>query len=286
VGAPLSGSLPSTWNSRWPRGRWTALGRAPCSYSSGSRTSRKVTPPPSSNACASACSTSRMDAFASLRRSRGVAKLYLRVAPSRPYGLLRRVKHYQRGQHSPGPTRALGPDHGPLRTRWETPSMELGEAVRRRAMVRSFSAEPVERGAVAAILEAALRAPTAGNTGGTAWVALVGPEETEAYWSATTDEAWRSSNPARAAGLHRAPALVLAYAPPAAYVARYGEADKAGSGLGAGADAWPVPYWHGDAAFGVMTVLLAAVDHGLGACVLGNFRGGEVLAAALGVLPS
>src|ERR1700733_8678388 len=80
VGAPLSGSLPSTWNSRWPRGRWTALGRAPCSYSSGSRTSRKVTPPPSSRACASAWSTSRMDAFASLRRSRGVATLYLRVA--------------------------------------------------------------------------------------------------------------------------------------------------------------------------------------------------------------
>ena len=49
-GAALSGSLPSTWNSRWPRGRWTASGMAPCSYSSGSRTSRKVTPPPSSRA--------------------------------------------------------------------------------------------------------------------------------------------------------------------------------------------------------------------------------------------
>jgi nitroreductase len=30
-----------------------------------------------------------------------------------------------------------------------------------------------------------------------------------------------------------------------------------------------------------MTVLLAAVDAGLGACVLGNFRGEDALAAAL-----
>ncbi len=161
--------------------------------------------------------------------------------------------------------------------------MELGEAIRRRAMVRSFSAEPVERAAVAHILDAALRAPTAGNTGGTAWIALIGREETEAYWSATTDEAWRGRNPARWAGLRRAPVLLLAYASPEAYVARYDETDKAGSGLGAGADAWPVPYWYGDAAFGVMTVLLAVVDAGLGACMLGAFRGEVALADALGV---
>ena len=32
-----------------------------------------------------------------------------------------------------------------------------------------------------------------------------------------------------------------------------------------------------------MTVLLAAVDAGLGACILGNFRGEAALARALGV---
>jgi nitroreductase len=32
-----------------------------------------------------------------------------------------------------------------------------------------------------------------------------------------------------------------------------------------------------------MTVLLAAVDAGLGACILGTFRGEEALARALGV---
>ena len=44
-----------------------------------------------------------------------------------------------------------------------------------------------------------------------------------------------------------------------------------------------MPYWFGDAAFGVMTVLLGAVDAGLGACILGSFRGEEELAEALGV---
>jgi nitroreductase len=163
--------------------------------------------------------------------------------------------------------------------------MELHEALRRRAMVRSFSAEPVGRDTVGRILDAALRAPTAGNTGGTAWVALMGPTETGIYWSATTDEPWLTRNAERAAGLGRAPVVLLAYSFPDAYVARYGEPDKAVSGLGTGPDAWPVPYWHGDAAFGVMTVLLAAVDAGLGACVLGAFRGEAALAAALGVPP-
>ncbi len=66
-------------------------------------------------------------------------------------------------------------------------------------------------------------------------------------------------------------------------MARYGEPDKSGSGLGDGPERWPVPYWIGDAAFGVMAVLLEAVDAGLGACILGAFRGEAELAARLGV---
>jgi nitroreductase len=75
----------------------------------------------------------------------------------------------------------------------------------------------------------------------------------------------------------------LAYTSPEVYVARYAETDKSSSGLGSGAEAWPVPYWYGDAAFGVMAVLLAAVDAGLGSCVLGAFRGEDELAGRLGV---
>jgi nitroreductase len=161
--------------------------------------------------------------------------------------------------------------------------MEFLEAVRRRAMVRSFSAEPIEPDAVNRILQAALRAPTAGNTGGTAWVVLEGPEQTAIYFDATTDAVWRARHQEWSDNLERAPVVLLAYTSPDAYVARYAEEDKAAAGLGDGEGAWPIPYWIGDAAFGVMTVLLGAVDAGLGACVLGTFRGEAVLAAHLGV---
>jgi nitroreductase len=161
--------------------------------------------------------------------------------------------------------------------------VELHQALLTRRMCRSFSDEPVPPAVVDRILRAALRSPTAGNTAGTAWVVLEGSEQTSAYWAATTDEAWRSANPAWADGLVRAPVVLLSYASPAAYLARYSEADKAGSGLGSAEADWPVPYWLGDAAFGVMAVLLGAVDAGLGACVLGNFRGEERLASLLGL---
>ena len=150
-------------------------------------------------------------------------------------------------------------------------------------MCRNFSSEPVDPALVERILEAALRSPTAGNTAGTAWVVLSGSDETSAYWEATTDARWRAANPEWAGGLRRAPVVLLSYASPGAYVARYAEPDKSRSGLGSSEAAWPVPYWFGDAAFGVLAVLLCAVDAGLGACVLGNFRGEAALASSLGV---
>ena len=160
--------------------------------------------------------------------------------------------------------------------------VELHEAIRRRAMVRSFSPEPLDPVVVERILLDALRSPTAGNTGGTAWVVLEGSEQTALYFDATTDEAWRSAS-SRWAGLRRAPVILLAYSSADLYLARYGEPDKADSGLGEGAERWPVPYWTGDAAFGVMAVLLGAVDAGLGACLLGTFRGEDELGRRLGV---
>jgi nitroreductase len=149
-------------------------------------------------------------------------------------------------------------------------------------MVRSFSSNPLEPEVLERILLDALRSPTAGNARGTAWVVLQGAAETSVYFDATVDEEWRKSS-ARWDGLRRAPVILLAYASADAYVARYAESDKASSGLGDGAQHWPVPYWVGDAAFGVMAVLLGAVDAGLGACILGSFRGESELAAQLGV---
>jgi nitroreductase len=153
--------------------------------------------------------------------------------------------------------------------------MDVHDAVHARRMVRSFSPRPVPRDILDQLLADALRAPSAGNTRGTALVVLEGSDETWRYWSAATTEQWRTSS-RRWPGLSRAPVVVLSLASSAAYVERYAEPDKRRSsedlGLGRSDRSWPVPYWFADAAFGVMTLLLSATSLGLGACFLGNFR--------------
>jgi len=157
----------------------------------------------------------------------------------------------------------------------------------RRHMTRSFSERPIDQGVRDRVLRASLRAPTAGNTRGVAWVVLEGPVETSAYWTETTTDTWRRTS-RRYEGLTRAPIVALSLANPEAYVERYGETDKAASGLGppplgGGAPAWPVPYWFGDAAFATLALLLGATEAGLGSCFLGNFRGERDLLASLSV---
>ena len=63
--------------------------------------------------------------------------------------------------------------------------------------------------------------------------------------------------------------LVIPLADEGAYRRRYGEPDKAHTGLADGP--WPVPYWHIDAAMATMNLLLAVVDADLGALFFGIF---------------
>jgi nitroreductase len=158
--------------------------------------------------------------------------------------------------------------------------MELTEAIRRRRMTRNFSDRPLPEGLVDGMLADALRAPSAGNTQGSDFIVLDGPAQTDQYWQATTDEAWRRDS-RRYEGLRRAPIVVLAYGDPERYVSRYREPDKAGPD---GADVtWVVPFWFVDVAFATMTLLLRAADAAIGAAFLGNFRGEENLRSVLGV---
>jgi nitroreductase len=154
-------------------------------------------------------------------------------------------------------------------------------------MVRSFASAPIASELVDRLLGDAVRAPTAGNARGVAWLVLEGAQTAD-YWQLTTTPAWRATS-RRWPGLAPAPVVALCLTSPAVYVQRYSEPDKASSGLGAppsggtGTAAWPVPYWFGDAAFATMTLLLGAVDVGLGACFLGNFRGETDLLHRFGV---
>ena len=73
--------------------------------------------------------------------------------------------------------------------------MEFSEVLARRHMTRSFSEQPVDGAVLDRLLAGSLGGPTAGNTKGVAWVVLVGPGETAAYWVHATTEEWRRASP-------------------------------------------------------------------------------------------
>jgi len=147
-------------------------------------------------------------------------------------------------------------------------------------MVRSFEDRPLPAGVLDALLQSAVRAPSAGFTQGWAFVALEGHDQTAPFWDHTLPEEDRAGF--AWPGLLNAPALVIPLAHKDAYLARYAEADKADTALAVEAE-WSVPYWDVDCAFATMLMLLTAVDSGLGALFFAIARGREELLADLGV---
>ena len=157
---------------------------------------------------------------------------------------------------------------------------EFAEVVRSRRMTRAFDGRPVEPEVLAGLVDLASRAPSAGKTQGWHLVVLEGAD-TEQFWGATLPAVRRDSF--RWQHLLTAPVIALPLADSKAYVDRYAEPDKAQTGLGAGAAAWPVPYWTIDTSMEVMTLLLAAENVGLGALFFGVFRGERELRQQLGI---
>jgi len=159
--------------------------------------------------------------------------------------------------------------------------VQLEDAIRRRRMVRAFHERPLPPGTLDHILELGLHAPSAGFSQGWAFVVLEGPEQTRRYWDTTLPADRRDGFPWP--GLLSAPALIIPLAHAQTYVDRYGEPDKASTGLGDSADDWPVPYWLIDTAMSSMLLLLGAVDAELGALFFGIFDHEDALLAELGV---
>lgn len=157
---------------------------------------------------------------------------------------------------------------------------EFVEVVRSRRMTRAFQERPIQPGVLEELVELAARAPSAGKTQGWHLVVLEG-EDTALFWDATLPAVRRDSF--RWQRLLSAPVIALPLADSKAYVDRYAEPDKAQTGLGTGAAAWPVPYWTIDTSMAMMTLLLAAEDIGLGALFFGVFRGERELRQRLGI---
>jgi nitroreductase len=143
--------------------------------------------------------------------------------------------------------------------------MEFTTTVRRRRMVRSYDADrPVARSTVAALLDLAIRAPSAGFSQGWRFLVLDEASARDRFWAATSD----GGEPDRwLRGMRTAPVLILTLADKQAYLDRYAEPDKGWSDRDE--NRWPVPYWLVDAGMASLLILLGSVDAGLGSCFFG-----------------
>jgi len=148
-------------------------------------------------------------------------------------------------------------------------------------MVRSFTGEAVSGELLTELATEALRSPTAGNSAGVYFTILEGGQVAR-YFEIATDQPWRDRN-IRAAGLLRAGAVILVTCDAQAYVRRYADHDKIGSGLD-DVDGWPIPYWLTDAAMATMSLLLLLQEAELAATIWGNFRDDRGV-LALGEVP-
>ncbi|WP_392508966.1 nitroreductase family protein [Naumannella halotolerans] len=151
--------------------------------------------------------------------------------------------------------------------------MQFSEVVQRRRMIRRFDPRPVADDQLSAVLEAGLRAPSAGFSQGVSLLALTGGQ---------VDRFWQVSAGERRSGwlddMRQAPVIITVWTSELSYRRRYAEPDK-----GRRVDAvWEVPWWWVDAGAVIENLLLAAADDDLAAALFG-VRGIERVRAAFGV---
>lgn len=129
-------------------------------------------------------------------------------------------------------------------------------------MVRSYTDQPVPPESIERILDAAVRAPSAGFSQGQRFIVVTDSD----MRGAIAEAAGESDFVARGFNrwLSRAPVHIVICVDTQAYLGRYAESDKSGT------DSWDVPYWWIDAGASLMAILYGAVDEGLAAGFLGG----------------
>ena len=125
---------------------------------------------------------------------------------------------------------------------------------------RSVPAQVRER-----ILEHALHAPSAGFSQGWGFLVLEEQADRDRFWAAATPrtDVWKEW----LTNMRHAPLIIVPHSNRSMYLERYAERDKGWTDRDEAR--WPVPFWHIDAGFASMIMLLTAVDEGLGACFFG-----------------
>ncbi|MDQ2952709.1 MAG: nitroreductase family protein [Chloroflexota bacterium] len=140
--------------------------------------------------------------------------------------------------------------------------MEFQDVIRKRKMVRSFEARPIDPQIVERLLANAQRAPSAGFSQGWAFLVLEGANATrywDALWPGRAESGWPD--------MFNAPLLVVCLSNKTQYLDRYALPDKGWTDRDE--KRWPVPYWDIDTGMAALNILLTSVDAGLGAVFFG-----------------
>jgi nitroreductase len=158
----------------------------------------------------------------------------------------------------------LGPTVAPHISQAETTESQtapksFADVVRKRAMIRAYTSDPVPEEKIQQLLKYAVRAPSGGNLQPWEFVVVKSPEVRTAL--------------AKAAMNHTA----VATAP--VIIATCADIQRAGSGHGARGSFISLV----DTAFASLLILLGAVEQGLGACFVASYNAEEV--AKLFALP-
>jgi nitroreductase len=145
--------------------------------------------------------------------------------------------------------------------------MELGDVLRRRKMVRSYTDEPVPREVVERIVRRGRKAPSGGFSQGLRLVVVTEKDNRRRIAELANEREYvdRGFEP----WISQAPVHVVVAIRENDYHDRYQKPDKL---LEDGSEiSWHVPWWWVDAGKAMMLLQLAAVDEGLGAGVFGLF---------------
>jgi nitroreductase len=137
--------------------------------------------------------------------------------------------------------------------------MEFQEVVRRRHMVREFTAEPVSQASQDRILANAVRGPSAGFSQGQAFLVITGEDDLKRFWDIAGGAAMPSAT--------TAPLVIVPLSCKRVYLDRYAQPDKGWTDRDEAR--WPVPFWHIDTGMAGLLILQTAVDEGLGGFYFG-----------------
>ncbi len=156
--------------------------------------------------------------------------------------------------------------------------MEFADVVMKRRAVRRFADGGVDRGVIERIARLAQRTPSAGFSQGQRLVVVVDPELRRRVAVACGEPEYE---PDFGRWISECAAQFVPCVSEEIYHRRYREPDKLdedGHEI-----AWPIPYWWVDVGATMQTVMLAAVDAGLGCGFAGPVAGAGPLRDALGI---